>query len=130
MDFWQSAEAEKSVYLSVKDVGDRLHDQVKGVLSSGLLKFVGWEFCYIPIVMGPDLIGLYPPRVKLEENRGKFFFSPQLDFETFKVGSDSDRRMEFIRGLRSASKDLAGIGLSVEQVFYFEDGVSKLALSV
>lgn len=126
MKFWDGAEVEKSVYPNYRRTLELVGGEIEEALQYRSLRDVDWEFCYIPIIMGPNFAEFYPARTKADKNEKKFYHSPKLDFAIFQVGTDAQCKAEYVRGIGSALESLESIGLVEDQLYDFGRAVSNL----
>ncbi|WP_424831390.1 hypothetical protein [Ruegeria sp.] len=126
MKYWESAEVEKSLDSSLRSSRLLLSPKIGEILTRGTLANLDWEFCYIPIVMGPDFIDLFPARTRLDRKEKKFFHSPQLSAGTFKTGNEKQKAAEYLRGILLATERLKSTILDDCQLAEFQSGIEAL----
>jgi len=126
MRYWESAEVEKSVQSSLYATRSLIHDDIVRVINKGGLANSDWELCYIPIVMGPEFIDLFPPRTNLDRRKRKLYHSPQLRFEIFQNGTENQKAAEYLNGIILITRELFSIGLDDEQIAEFRSGIESL----
>ena len=103
-----------------------MEEEIAKILGTGELGGIGIEYCYIPIVMGPEFADLYPPRSHFNKQEGKIFHSPVLNFEIFVNGTDREMKLEYIRGMQVDDRLLKKSGLSSDQATEFNNSVEKM----
>lgn len=102
MDYWSSAEADTSIVQKFIKVSKAVDPDIASVFGRVNAK-KGGMFVYIPILMGEEFIEFYPQRSSYDSVENKVFHSPQLSYQLFKNGSDSEARSEFVKGILQIS---------------------------
>lgn len=126
MKYWDSAEVDKTVHSKLEITRKALSPHIVAALHKGALSDVDIEFCYIPIIMGPDFADLYPARSNFDRKQKKLFHSPQLRYEIFNLGTDAERRGEYLNGMLLACPMLEKIGLTAKQLSDFLTAVKEI----
>lgn len=126
MKYWESAEVEKSAQAQLVKTAKSLELEIASALGGGKLADVDVEFCYIPIVMGPDFLDMYPSRSTFSLSENKIFHSPQLNFDTFINGTEVQKKDAYIKGIMSAKLSLKSAKLDDTQILDFHSRLKGL----
>jgi hypothetical protein len=125
MQFFASTETERSVYPLVTDIIRAVQAGLSDQFGKGILAGTDTEIRYVPLIM--DL----PPGTRNARARAKkaeqiVDYSPQLDFEKFRLGNWSDGLQEFLHGLEPCGPALARLGESHEVIEAFYSALGAI----
>jgi hypothetical protein len=128
MIFWESCEAEKSVFKRVVEIGQRAEFEINGELNNSILSDSDIKLRYIPIVMSDMFKNDYPARSKLRIKERIYDCAPQLSYKTFLKGSYSECVSNYIEGIRHGFEKTHKMGVSAEQIIEFNAILDRVLL--
>lgn len=98
MEYWSSFECHQSILKGLLQTAEQTDPTIRSIILEIHSETVV-EFNYIPIVMPEESVDRYPPRVEVDKKSKKFYFSPQLSYQTFLSDNLNEKTVEYLSGL-------------------------------
>lgn len=119
MLFWASSEEDMSISNPLNQVRFAVEPHLNRQIAQSDLSDLDLEIRYIPIVMRPEWIERYPARSSARIKQRIYVCAPQLDYQIFLTGTQSEQLKEYVRGVATSLPHIHKFGLTKNQTEIF-----------